>query len=34
MKREQTIVVDPHIEQRDVIVTRLDAAIDWIRKNS
>jgi NADH-quinone oxidoreductase subunit B len=26
--------IDPKIEGRDVIVTRLDAAIDWARKNS
>ncbi len=26
--------VDPKIESRDMIVTRADAAIDWVRKNS
>jgi NADH-quinone oxidoreductase subunit B len=25
---------DPKVESRDVIVTRVDAAIDWVRKNS
>jgi NADH-quinone oxidoreductase subunit B len=25
---------DPRVEGRDVIVTRVDAAIDWVRKNS
>jgi NADH-quinone oxidoreductase subunit B len=25
---------DPKVENREVIVTRLDAAIDWVRKNS
>jgi len=25
---------DPKVEGRDVIVTRLDAAVDWVRKNS
>src|SRR3972149_818886 len=25
---------DPKVEGRDVIVTRLDAALDWVRKNS
>ena len=25
---------DPKVEGRDVVVTRLDAAVDWVRKNS
>lgn len=25
---------DPKVEGRDVIITRLDAAVDWVRKNS
>ena len=29
-----TLGVDPKIEGRDLIVTRLDAAIDWSRRNS
>jgi NADH-quinone oxidoreductase subunit B len=31
-KRETAF--DPKVEGRDVIVTRLDAAVDWVRKNS
>ena len=34
MKRPQATTFDTCLEQRDVIVTRFDAAIDWIRKNS
>ena len=34
MKRPQATTFDTCLERRDVIVTRLDAAIDWIRKNS
>jgi NADH-quinone oxidoreductase subunit B len=29
-----TTAVDPRAESRDVMVTRVDAAIDWIRRNS
>jgi len=32
-ERVQT-AFDPRIEGRDVIVTRLDAAVDWVRRNS
>ena len=34
MKTTQPVAFDTRLEQRDVIVTRLDAAIDWIRKSS
>lgn len=34
MKKVVPAAFDPRLEQRDVIVTRLDAAIDWIRKSS
>jgi NADH-quinone oxidoreductase subunit B len=34
MSQRLETAVDPKIEGRDVIVTRLDAAIDWCRKNS
>ena len=34
MSRRLEIAVDPKVEGRDVMVTRLDAAIDWARKNS
>ena len=34
MSRRREASVDPKIEGRDVIVTRVDAAIDWMRKNS
>jgi len=31
---ERIAAFDPKVEGRDVIVTRLDAAVDWVRKNS
>jgi len=34
MSERLTIGVDQKIESRDLIVTRLDAAVDWCRKNS
>jgi NADH-quinone oxidoreductase subunit B len=34
MTQKLNTAVDPKVEGRDVIVTRLDAAIDWARKNS
>ncbi|MCS7049059.1 MAG: NADH-quinone oxidoreductase subunit NuoB [Verrucomicrobiae bacterium] len=34
MNRAVEIGWDPKVEGRDVIVTRLDAAIDWVRRNS
>ena len=34
MTRRLETAVDPKVEGRDVIVTRLDAAINWARKNS
>lgn len=34
MSQRLDTAVDPKVEGRDVIVTRLDAAIDWARKNS
>jgi NADH-quinone oxidoreductase subunit B len=34
MSQTITAAVDPKIEGRDVIITRVDAAIDWVRKNS
>lgn len=34
MKNTKPVAFDTRLEQREVVVTRLDAAIDWIRKNS
>ncbi len=34
MSRTLETGFDPKVEGRDVIVTRLDAAVDWVRKNS
>lgn len=34
MSRQIETAVDPKVEGRELIVTRLDAAIDWVRKNS
>ena len=34
MSQRTETAVDPKVEGRDVIVTRIDAAIDWARKNS
>ncbi len=34
MSHTVSTAVDPKIEGRDAIITRLDAAIDWVRKNS
>ncbi len=34
MSEKQETAFDPKAEGRDVIVTRVDAAIDWMRKNS
>jgi NADH-quinone oxidoreductase subunit B len=34
MSERVSVGLDPRVEGRDVIVTRVDAAIDWVRKNS
>ena len=34
MNERVETAVDPKVEGRDVVVTRLDAAVDWVRKNS
>jgi NADH-quinone oxidoreductase subunit B len=34
MKQRIETAVDPKVEGRDFIVTRLDAAVGWVRKNS
>jgi NADH-quinone oxidoreductase subunit B len=34
MNKQVETAFDPKVEGRDVIVTRLDAAVDWARKNS
>jgi NADH-quinone oxidoreductase subunit B len=34
MSKKLETAFDPKAESRDVIVTRVDAAIDWVRKNS
>jgi NADH-quinone oxidoreductase subunit B len=34
MSQRLVVGTDSRVEGRDVIVTRLDAAIDWVRKNS
>ncbi len=34
MSEKRETAFDPKVEGRDVIVTRLDAAVDWVRKNS
>ena len=34
MSERVAIGVDPKVESRDLIVTRLDAAIGWARRNS
>jgi NADH-quinone oxidoreductase subunit B len=34
VNREERVAFDPKVEGRDVVVTRLDAAVDWVRKNS
>src|ERR1043166_3563898 len=34
VNREERVAFDPKVEGRDVVVTRLDAAVDWGGKNS
>ena len=34
MSERIEIGIDQKVEGRDVIITRVDAAIDWMRKNS
>ena len=34
MSTKVQLGTDPRVEGRDVIVTKLDAAVDWVRKNS
>ena len=34
MSQRVETAIDPKVEGRDMVVTRVDAAIDWVRKNS
>ena len=34
MSDRVTLGVDPKVESRDILITRVDAAVDWMRKNS
>jgi NADH-quinone oxidoreductase subunit B len=34
MSQRIETAIDPKVEGRDMVVTRVDAAIDWVRKNS